>query len=105
MKKDRNSFFSQYGVSAYNTQPYMYPNMNAGMNMNMNQAPAMMNQPMMPAQYDAANDIDARLSKIERELQRLDTRISKLETTPTNQASNTSIANNDYNFANSMYMV
>lgn len=96
MKKDRNSFFSQYGVSAYNTQPFMYPNMN-----NMNNMAAMNNSNMQNYPYDTTNEIDARISKLEREIQRLDARLSKLESTlvtPTTQ-------NTDYNFANSMYMV
>lgn len=106
MKKERNSFFSQYGVSAYNTVPNMMPNNNGYMGANMqansymnmatNQFPGT-NQPIM---YDGDN-LEARLSKIERELQRLDTRITKLES----GSAGTNISNTDYNFANSMYMV
>ncbi len=89
MKKDRNSFFSQfgsYGFNANNQAPMMYPNMNNN---------------MMPNNYNQDSDIDARLSKIERELNRIDSRLSKLESTTI--ATNTT--NTDYNFANSMYMV
>lgn len=91
MKKDRNSFFSQYGYSAYNQQPNYYPNMNnmqAGYNINSG--------------INTENDIDSRLSRIEREINRLDARITKLEST---LSTNTSTTNTDYNFANSMYMV
>ncbi len=87
MKKDRNSFFSQYGYSAMNTN--MFPN---NPNMNMNQIP-----------MDNTSELDSRLSKLEREFQRLDYRVSKLEGLNTN--SSTNITSNDYNFANSMYMV
>lgn len=107
MKKDRNSFFSQFGSYGYNNQ---VPMMNTPQ---MNMQPAMpqissnmsyqMNQPATGAvaytnEYDA---LDARLSKIERELNRMDARLTKLEST----SSNINATNTDYNFANSMYMV
>ncbi len=88
MKKDRNSFFSQYGYSAMNTN--MFPN-----NQNMNMA----GMPLM----DNTSELDSRISKLEREIQRLDYRLSKLEGNLT--STSTSINNTDYNFANSMYMV
>lgn len=89
MKKDRNSFFSQFGSYGFNAnpqQPMMYPNMNNN---------------MMPTNYNQDSDIDSRLSKIERELNRIDSRLSKLESTTVATTTN----NTDYNFANSMYMV
>lgn len=89
MKKDRNSFFSQFGSYGFNAnqqQPMMY------LNPNMNN--------MMPNNYNQESDIDSRLSKIERELNRIDSRLSKLESTTVATTNNT-----DYNFANSMYMV
>ncbi len=85
MKKDRNSFFSQYGYSAFNT-----PTMPTNQNMNNF------------AGFDPTSEMDARISKLEREIQRLDYRISKLEGT---NAGNTNISSTDYNFTNSMYMV
>ena len=85
MKKDRNSFFSQFGSYGYNNQPMMP-------NMNMN---------TMPQNYNQDYDIDSRLSKIERELNRMDARLSKLESTTMIPQTN----NTDFNFANSMYMV
>lgn len=108
MKKDRNSFFSQFGSYGYNNQPYMQP----GMNM---QPPAMpqvssnmsyqMNQPATVGTagsvYPMDDNIDARISKLEREINRMDSRISKLEQTQ----SSINATNTDYNFANSMYMV
>lgn len=88
MKKERDSFFSQYGVQSYNNaMPYMYPNPNMN-NINYN--------------MDYSNDLDARISKIEREIQRLDTRISNIENKLLTKEPTTST---DYNFANSMYMV
>lgn len=97
MKKDRNSFFSQFGSYGYQTQPQMSSNMMMP-NMATN----------MPQQYSNTNnvydDIDARLSKIERELSRLDQRISNLENNLTNIPSTTQ-NQTDFNFANSMYMV
>ena len=89
MKKDRNSFFSQYGVSSYNSNPYMIPNM---MPFDNN-----MNNIYPPTD---TNNIESRINKIEREIKLIDQRLSKLES-----ELNTTLANNDYNFANSMYMV
>lgn len=101
MKKDRNSFFSQFGSYGYNNQvPMMAPQTNM-------YAPAMpqvsssMSATMNTNGYPTDYDYDTRISKIERELNRMDARISKLEqTNPTINTTNT-----DYNFANSMYMV
>ena len=55
MKKERDSFFSQYGVQSYNNNamPYMYPNPNMNNINNMN--------------YNMyySNDFDELISKIE----------------------------------------
>lgn len=59
--------------------------------------------PMTPM-YAQDNDLDARLSKIERELNRIDARLSKLESASISSINNNN-TNTDYNFANSMYMV
>lgn len=87
MKKDRNSFFSQFGSYGYNTNPMMnnIPNTNDYNNYNYNQ------------------DLESRINKIERELNRIDSRLSKLESMTLKSESTTT--NTDYNFANSMYMV
>lgn len=102
MKKDRNSFFSQFGSYGYNNQTPamtspqmgmqapMMPQVSSNMSYQMNQN---------PNNYD--DGIDSRLSKIERELNRMDARITKLEQTSTG----INATNTDYNFANSMYMV
>lgn len=83
MRKSRNSFFSESSFQSYN------PNMsNMGA---MNQQPQAMPfqsasnyyyQGPMPNNYNtngAGNDIESRLAKIERQLNRMDYRISKLE--------------------------
>lgn len=94
MKKDRNSFFSQYGVSSYNTDPYMNQAM-------MQQPPYNNFNTFEPMQNNTNNsyDIESRLAKIEREIKLIDSRLSKLESAATTQVQT------DYNFANSMYMV
>lgn len=106
MKKDRNSFFSQFGSYGYNS-PQVAPMMPAqqGFYMPEQQMSSNMSyQVSQPPVYSDASDIDARLSKIERELNRLDARLNKLETASITSV-NSNTANTDYNFANSMYMV
>ena len=95
MKKDRNSFFSQFGSYGYNnTQPPMmppqeqfsFPSQQMSSNMSYQMTPS---TPMTPM-YAQDNDLDARLSKIE------SASISSI---------NNNNTNTDYNYANSMYMV
>ena len=78
-------------------QPQMMPggvnsNFYAGPPLNPNQGPNMNQVPM---------DIDSRLSKIERQLNRLETRISKLE----GDTGINAYPEHDYNYSNNMYMV
>lgn len=91
MKKDRNSFFSQYGVSSYNSAPFM---------MQPQQMPYDNN--MIPNFYNnqTDNNIEAKINRLERQVSMLEERVQKIESTLTSVATN-----NDYNFANSMYMV
>jgi len=104
MKKDRNTFFSNYNAQ---TQSYIpdFPN-------NMMQQPAMpanqmgpYNQTSMNSSYYSgpsiatSNDIDNRLSKMERQINRLDNRLSKLE----NAKPVTEV--NENNYSNNMYML
>lgn len=98
MKKDRNSFFSEYSMNSYDTG---MPNMMMGMpnqafsaNSNFYAGPAMPNTNMY-------SDIDARLSKIERQINRLEARINRLE--GDGQTNNINI--DEYNNNNPMYMV
>ena len=114
MKKDRNSFFSEYNMSAYNNMqpmmPNMYPNQvssqssfYSGPVMDYN----MQNQGMMPNNTNMNNnytsDIESRISKIERQINRLETRISKLESELTNNYNVAKDLGDNYN--NNMYMV
>ena len=77
MKKTRNSFFQESNFQSYN------PNMNP----NMQGAPFQASsnyfyQGPMPNNYNINsinNDIESRFAKIERQLNRMDYRISKLE--------------------------
>lgn len=81
MKKDRDSFFSQYGYTGYN-MPNMYSN-------NQNQLLGY----QMP-------DINSRLNKIEETLFNLEKRISILESNKIDKK-----VDNDFNFSNTMYMI
>ena len=105
MKKDRNSFFSEYGMSSYNNMN-MPPMMQMGpgqvqSNSSFYAGPAMPNG--MNDNY--TNDYDSRISKLERQVNRLESRINKLESEfPTNFAKTST--ETDYNYSNSsMYMV
>ena len=106
MKKDRNSFFSEYGMSSYNNMnmPGVMPNLMPGQvqsNSSFYAGPAM--PANMPDNY--TNDIDSRISKLERQINRLESRINKLENEFPTNFSKTS-TETDYNYSNSsMYMV
>ena len=65
MKKNRNAFFNDMNPMFQNQMMPNYPNMQ------------MPNQ-MMPANFNM-QDIEERLAKIERQITRLDKRISKIE--------------------------
>ncbi len=96
MKKTRNSFFSE-GNMAY--QGYN-PNFNMGPNpYQASQSYNSFYTGPNPNMGLANNDLESRLAKIERQINRLDHRISKLETT-----SNTIIDDYDTNTTN-MYML
>ena len=79
MKKDRNAFFEQ---SAYNKAFYPTPNMMmnptpsiaSGSSQSFYEGPYVTN-----TNYNEYNDLETRLAKIERQINRLDNRISKLE--------------------------
>ena len=99
MKKDRNHFFesSNYQMSSFgqNVMPNMpMPFMN-NQNNNIYPSGGLQNsqQPMDSSSIDSFN---TRISKIERDIQRLDARINKLESTS---------INNNFDSDNNMYMV
>lgn len=114
MKKDRNSFFSEYNMSAYNNMqpmmPNMYPNQVASQS-SFYSGPAMdfnmATQNMMPQNNmnnNYTSDIESRISKIERQINRLETRLNKLEgELGSNYSMQKDLGENNYN--NNMYMV
>ena len=100
MKKTRNSFFSESSYQSYN------PNYNPNMNMNPAPYQASSNyfyQGPVPNNYNTMNggsDIESRFAKIERQLNRLDYRLSKLEN------ANNVVSSEDIDINNSnMYML
>lgn len=114
MKKDRNSFFSEYNMSSYNNMgtmmPNMYPNQVSSqssfysgpvVDSNSMQQQFIPNQPM---NNNYTSDIESRISKIERQINRLETRLNKLENELTTNY-NTSKDFGDNNYNNNMYMV
>lgn len=100
MKKDRNTFFSNYNVQS---QSYI-PNIPNIQNQLPNNQFGPYQQSSMSSNYYSGpdismfNDIDNRLSKIERQINRLDNRLSKLE-------SNNQESNKETNYTNNMYML
>lgn len=116
MKKNRNSFFSEYNMSSYNNMqpmmPNMYPNQVASQS-SFYSGPAMdfnmQNPNMIPNNQNMTNnnytsDIESRISKIERQINRLETRINKLESELSiNYSTQKDLGENTYN--NNMYMV
>ena len=102
MKKDRNSFFQEYGMNAYNTMPMQgFPGQQVQSNSSFYAGPAMSSA--MNDNY--TNELESRLSKIERQINRLESRINRLEgEMPTNFNNHNSL--DDSNYSNSsMYMV
>ena len=108
MKKDRNAFFQNQSASSY-----FYPSTGMPMNPNMGfypmatesssnfyQGPVI--QPVNMMNNDNySSEIESRLAKIERQINRLDTRLTKLES---ESASNINSGNIDYT-SNNMYMI
>ena len=97
MKKDRNTFFAESSFMNQSNFPGPNPNMNianapfmqsAYANQGFYAGPMNNNMPnnyntQMPSNtnYNDYSDLESRLSKIERNINRLDARISKLENT------------------------
>jgi len=125
MKKDRNTFFTETQMASTNMMPNMAPQMYQQpiMNQQMMTPPIQTSQasqsfytgPSMPMQQVPnsaviaitgttppqmqGNDIESRLSKIERQLHRLEAKITKLE----NGNPHFAIDTEEYN--SSMYMI
>ena len=97
MKKTRNSFFQESNYQSYN------PNMAMNGGAPYQTASNYFYQGPMPNNYNTnmnSNDIESRLAKIERQINRMDYRISKLEN------SNNVISSDDFEVNNSnMYML
>ena len=102
MRRDRNTFFTNYNAQ---TQSYIPTNM-------PNNIPNGLNNQFGPYQSASSNssfysgpdigitnDLDNRLYKIERQINRLDNRLTKLEN---NQVTTTEIKENNYS---NMYML
>lgn len=106
MKRDRNSFFSNYTAQTQSFIPNGIPNMNQFTNQTMpnNNFGPYTESSMNSSYYSgpniaSTNDFDNRLSKIERQINRLDNRLTKLE----NMTQNTpEVTENNYN---NMYML
>ncbi len=107
MRKDRNTFFTNYNAQQASYIPDM-PNMQVmPNNINSNgfgpyQAASTNSSFYAGPDIGASNDLDNRLSKIERQINRLDNRVSKLENNML--SSNTPIENIENNYSN-MYML
>ena len=111
MKKDRNSFFQEYGMSSYNNIPMMqgpqgtFPQqVQSNSSFYAGPVPNMNNNNFSSMNDNYTNELESRLSKIERQINRLESRINRLEgDMPTNFNSN---ATNENTYNNSsMYMV
>lgn len=117
MKKDRNTFFSSANMSQSSYMPNMMPNAMPGAMPN-NFAPyqeAQASQSFYAGQmpnnnmynnnnYDTSySELDNRLAKIERQINRLDSRITRLENA--NNIGNVTNNITESNYSNSMYMV
>ena len=96
MRKDRNAFFEQ---QAYNSTYYPTPNMNMAYNMPSTINTSSQSFVAGPNVYDQNNDLESRLAKIERQINRLDNRITKLE------SNNTLSSTDTYSDNTNMYMV
>ena len=103
MKKNRNSFFTEANMSysGYTPNMNMAPNnmpYQAGSSYNSFYAgPNMMNTPMN--QYNDTNSLDSRLAKMERQINRLEHRVSKLE------SANTTYITEEIDSSGNMYML
>ena len=99
MKRDRNSFFTNYSAQNQSYIPDM-PNMNNfGPYTQANQQSSFYSGP----DIGVNNDIDNRLSKIERQINRIDARLSKLENMQ-NITTTTTTTTEGPNYQN-MYMI
>ena len=88
MRKDRNSFFAESSANYQNYNGMIPPQYQMAANNSM----------MYSSNMPFNNDVNERLAKIERQINRLDHRLSKLES---NTITNSDIESN----SNNMYML
>ena len=116
MKKDRNSFFSNAQMTQSSYMPNQMMPMQQGMPYNQGYAPYQASQasqsfyagplptsntyPNNTYQESNYGELDNRLAKIELQINRLDSRVTRLE----NNA-NINTLSDDQNYSSSMYMV
>ena len=117
MKKDRNSFFSEYNMSSFNNNgpmiPNMYPNQVSSQSSFYSgpaMDPNMINNQYMPNQNNIntntyTTDIESRISKIERQINRIETRLNKIENELANNYNSSKDFNDNIYNNNNMYMV
>ena len=99
MKKDRNSFFNEqsysYGYMPNNMYgPIMMPSQSSSFQQSFYSGPG---YPVAGNTSIDSSDIDARISKIERSIARIDARLTRLETS--------NIADTNIENTTNMYMV
>ena len=95
MRKERNAFFEQ---QSYNQAYYPTPNMNMMPSVASTSSQSFFQGPNVGNNYQE-NDLEYRLAKMERQINRLDSRVSKLESN-----GQVSVTDN-YNDYTNMYMV
>ncbi len=109
MRKDRNTFFTNYNAQTASYIPNV-PNIpnNIPNNINNNYGPYQASQTNSSfysgPDIGMSNEIDNRLSKIERQINRLDNRLTKLESSLSNNNTTTNTEINENNYSN-MYML
>lgn len=103
MRKDRNTFFTNYNAQTASYIPNMQnmPNMSNN-NFGPYQASQTNSSFYSGPDIGMNNELDNRLSKIERQINRLDNRMTKLENSIPSQSQTTEITENNYS---NMYML
>lgn len=97
MKKERSAFFQNSASSYYYPNNMMMPNvpMTTQSNSEYYEGPVMGMMPNMDNNYN--NEIETKLAKIERQINRLDSRVTKLESE--------TLTNKDLDINSNMYML
>jgi len=99
VKRDRNTFFTNYSAQNQSYIPDM-PN-NFGPYTQSSQSSNYYSGP----DIGYSNDIDNRLSKLERQVNRLDARLSKIENMQSNVTTTTTTTTGEPNYQQNMYMI